>query len=238
MTTVTAGERRQLVINPSKREIIVPKSERVFGTYGENVVYRKYFLCPRIIGNNIDLSQCFIFVNYISSSGEYGQYVCEDVEITQDNACITFSWLLTKNVFDENKDATIYFLVQAKQIVDEELTPVFSTKTAQGKSYAGIDSTNAIQEKYADVILQMLGRITNLEKSSISGEQLQDAVAKYMVDNPIEKSIKTNESLYVTADGRLAVKTADVAEKDNTLPISSGAVHVQIGNINTLLEKI
>lgn len=238
MTTVTAGERRQLVINPSKREIIVPKSERVFGAYNENGVERKYFLCPRIVRNNVDLSECFIFINYISSGGNYGQYLCEDVEITPDNACVTFSWSLTDNVFDENKDATIYFSMQAKQIIDEELDVVFSTKSTQGKSYATIDATNAIQEKYADVILQMLGRIKNLENTSLSGEELQKAVAKYMVDNPIEKSIKTNESLYVTADGKLAVKTADVAEADNTLPISSGAVHVQIGNINTLLETI
>lgn len=239
MTTVTAGERRTLVINPSKREIIVPKSERVLGAYRENGVERKYFLCPRLIGNNVDLMECFVFVNYISSSGNYGQIGCEDVEVSpENNACVTFSWELTNNVFDENKDSTIYFSVQAKRIVDGELENVFTTKTAQGKSYATIDATDVIQEKYADIILQMLSKIKKLEETAITGEQLQSAVKDYMTSNPIEKSIKTNNTLYVTSDGRLAVKTANVAEKDNTLPITSAAVHVQIGNINTLLETI
>lgn len=39
-------------------------------------------------------------------------------------------------------------------------------------------------------------------------------------------------------NGVLAVNTADVVEKDNTLPITSAAVYEAVGNINALLETI
>ena len=240
MTTVTAGERKKLVINPSMREIIVPKSERVFGAYNEGGVERKYFLCPRLIGGTVDMTECFVFINYISSSGKHGQILCEDVDIAPDPACVTFSWLLTPNVFDENKDATIYFSVQVKQTVKEDLRPVFSTKIAQGKSYATIDATREIQENYPDVLMQMLERIVRLEGVT-KQEALDKAFEEYFDEldgETLAKKIKTNESLKVTAEGALAVNVTDDVSKDNTLPVTSATVYTQIGNINSLLETI
>lgn len=39
-------------------------------------------------------------------------------------------------------------------------------------------------------------------------------------------------------DGALAVDTADEVQQDNTRPITSAAVHTEIGNINALLALI
>lgn len=60
----------------------------------------------------------------------------------------------------------------------------------------------------------------------------------------IEKSggtpseIKIGEGLKYDDQGRIAVNTANKAELNNTLPITSSAVAVQIGNIDALLSKI
>ena len=239
MTKVTAGEKRTLVINPSTREIIVPKSERVFGSYNECGFERKYFLCPKIIGNNVDLTECFIFVNYISSGGNEGQILCDDVEVTEDGTCVVFSWKLTENVFDENKDATIYFSVHAKKVVDGKLKMLFATKIAQGRAAATIDSTGEVLQQNADVIVQLLERIVKLENGT-SPEQLDEAIEKYFTEKPtvLAKNIPTNETLKLTSDGKLSVNTTTDVSKDNTLPVTAAAVHVQIGNINTLLETI
>lgn len=50
-------------------------------------------------------------------------------------------------------------------------------------------------------------------------------------------SFVTDETLTLK-DGVLSVNTADVAEKDNTLPITSAAVAAQVGNIELILETI
>lgn len=231
-------EHEKLVIDPSMRQILIPKSERVFGTYRETGVEKKYFFCPKIIGNNVDLSQCYIFIDYISSSGTYGKALCNDVEITEDNTCITFSWELTPNVFDDNKDATIYFSVHAEKMVDGKKTVTFSTEPAEGIAYANINAQEIIEKEYADIILQLLMKMDRLE-DACSGEKLKAAIEQYMVEHPIDATkLTTDETLYVKSGGELAVNTAKEVVTGSSLPVTSEAVYVQIGNINALLETI
>lgn len=148
-----------LLVDPETRLISVPASEENFGTYKENDVARKYFKCPRIVQDNMDLSTCEIFINYESASGKPGQYKCDDVELTNDGNHIAFSWLLSRNVFDKNKDSTIYFSVQAKKIGGGN---VFNTRKAQGKMYETIDATEEIEKGYADVVMQLIEEVKKL----------------------------------------------------------------------------
>ena len=71
------------------------------------------------------------------------------------------------------------------------------------------------------------------------GDQVAEEVERYLADNPPPGGInfKPDETLSLK-DGILSVNTADVAEADNTLPITSAAVHTQIGNIEMLLQTI
>lgn len=49
----------------------------------------------------------------------------------------------------------------------------------------------------------------------------------------------TDETLHLDPEtGVLSVNTADAVERDNTLPITSAAVHTTVGNIETLLKLI
>ena len=50
-------------------------------------------------------------------------------------------------------------------------------------------------------------------------------------------SFETDETLTLE-NGILSVNTANDAEENNTLPITSAAVYAEIGNINALLETI
>lgn len=149
-----------LVIDPETRLISVPASEENFGTYNEHNVTRKYFKCPRIVQDRLDLSACEIFINYTSAKGKTGQYKCDDVELTEDGNYITFSWKLTRNVMDQNKDSTICFAVQAKSIEGN----VFNTRKAKGKCYETVDATEVITEEYTDVIQQLMEEIANLRR--------------------------------------------------------------------------
>ena len=60
---------------------------------------------------------------------------------------------------------------------------------------------------------------------------------KDLVDNFSPLAPETGNGLKLV-DNVLSVVTAEVAEKDNTLPISSAAVHTEIGNIDVLLSLI
>ena len=67
-------------------------------------------------------------------------------------------------------------------------------------------------------------------------EQVAEEVKNYLAENP-PIDFKTDETLTLE-NGILSVNTADAAEADNTLPITSAAVHTQIGNIEVLLKTV
>lgn len=50
--------------------------------------------------------------------------------------------------------------------------------------------------------------------------------------------VKVGKNLTIDKNGVLSVDTAEKVERDNSLPITSAAVFVEVGNINTLLETI
>lgn len=175
-----------LIIDPSTRKITIPKSEQLFGVYGEGNIERKYFKCPKIVGDNVDLSDCYIFVNYYTAKGLPGKYTAKDVKVDGEN--ITFSWELKQHIFDANEDTSIYFAVEAK---NKDKVEVFRTRTATGNAKETIDTDKEIEETHADVILDLISRVDTLEKKPISEEQIEKSVKSYLEKNPIEETDPT-----------------------------------------------
>ena len=167
-----------LIVDPDARTIEVPEVEKVFGVYGDNNAERKYFKCPRIVGNKVDLSKCYIYVNYISAATKVGQIMCDigDVDGVDTNGDeIVFSWPITRNVLDKNESTNIFFAVQAKTTTGDT---VFTTRKAEGFCYESIEGTETVAEEYADIVLQLISRMDNVEANI--GEQ----VAAYFKENP------------------------------------------------------
>lgn len=82
-------------------------------------------------------------------------------------------------------------------------------------------------------------RMKIIEENGVSEEQLSKAVKKYLDENPIDTGVdfETDKTL-ILKDGILSVNTADVVEEDNTLPVTSAAVHVVVGNVGAILDTI
>lgn len=197
-----------LIIDPSTRKIAVPKSEQLFGVYGEGNIERKYFKCPKIVGDNVDLSDCYIFVNYYTAKGLPGKYTVKDVKVDGEN--ITFSWELKRHIFDANEDTSIYFAVEAK---NKDKVKVFRTIPATGKAKETIDTDTEIEDTYADVILDLISRVDTLEKEPISEEQIEKSVKSYLEKNPIEETDPT-----VPAWAKAEEKPTYTAEEVGALP--------------------
>lgn len=172
--TVYASDPEILTIDSDSRTINVPESERLFGVKGDMNIERKYFRCPKIVGDNIDLSQHQIFIAYVYTETESGSifptvgvapYHCEDVEV--DGEDITFSWKLTGNVF--KNPGFILFKMYAKRTETDPNT-VFNTTPAIGTVLATIpDGTEEIIEEYPDVIAQIFDRLDALESGGGTG---------------------------------------------------------------------
>ena len=158
----------ELTIDGETREINVPESEMLFGVEGDVNIERKHFRCPKIVGDNVDLSKHFIYVAYVYTENQNNSflpeigiqsYLCTDVQAEGDD--ITFSWKLSGNVF--KNPGFIAFKVFAKEKEESPLT-VFNTTPAFGIVKMTIpDGNKEIAEEYPDVINQIFDRLDALE---------------------------------------------------------------------------
>lgn len=158
----------ELIIDGETRTITVPDTERLFGVEGDVNIERKHFRCPKIVGDNIDLSAHNVYIAYVFTDNQnssffptvgIGVYKCEDVTVEGND--ITFSWKLSGNVFE--RPGFIAFKMYAKKS-DDDYETVFNTTPAIGTVLMTIPyGTDEIVKRYPDVIDQIFDRLDALE---------------------------------------------------------------------------
>ena len=154
MPAATAEDDREyLVIDPVTRTISVPESERVFGVTGDELADRKYFMCPRYVGDDLDLAGMFIRVNYRNAGGDEDGYLVEDVAVVGDY--VTFSWRLWPKV-TEYKGAIQFSVCADLPNTTERKFPDWNTTMASGEVLEGLHPYDgAVEEETRDVVTQL-----------------------------------------------------------------------------------
>lgn len=164
-------------INPETRVITVPASEKLFGVANDGNSERKHFRCPKIVGDNIDLSTMHLYINYQNANGQKYPYLVEDIRT--DGDYITFSWLIGPDVVAYK--GQIKFIVCAKK--GDGTIPEWNTTLAEGTILEGLEATDEVVARNPDIIEQILTRLDNV--TEIPQEKVTEAVSAYMEANPI-----------------------------------------------------
>lgn len=162
-------------VNPESRVITVPESEKIFGVYNDGNTERKHFRCPKIVGDNIDLSAMHLYINYQNANGQKYPYLVEDVQT--DGDYITFSWLIGPDVVAYK--GQVKFILCAKKGTELE----WNTTLAEGVVLEGLEATEEVVDRNPDIIEQILTRLDNV--TEIPQEKVSSAVEEYMAKNPI-----------------------------------------------------
>lgn len=179
-----------IIINAEERTIELPESERIFGVESDKASERKYFKCPKIVGDNIDLSTLNLFINFKNANNEGDIYAIDDVVV--DGDYITFSWKLSKKVTayktDASKNQLLSFIFCAKsgEGPDNEWNTTFCS---DGIVLEGLEPGESIAEENPDIIQYILERLDSA--GTITPEQISGAVEEYFTSNPIEETDPT-----------------------------------------------
>lgn len=148
-----ATGRDYLVIDPVTRTITVPASESIFGVEGDEDAARKYFICPRYVGDNLDLASMFLTVYWRNANGEEDGYLVEDVEIQGDY--VTFSWLLSKKSV-AYKGALQFSVCADLPNTATKRRPDWNTTTATGEVLEGQHpDLGDVEAETSDVVTQL-----------------------------------------------------------------------------------
>ena len=177
----------EILVNPITRMMDVPISERLFGVVEDANVEKKYFRCPRYVGDDIDLSKLKIYMKYVHAIGntpeEWEDAIpqftwCDDVKVDGDD--IVWTWKLSANVF--TKKGFMAFAMVAK----DENTVAFNTYPAIGTVLTTIPyGSEEISTMYPDIVTQLLRRMDSVEAIA-TPEAMQNYVNTYLEANPLQ----------------------------------------------------
>ena len=205
-------------IDAKTRVIFVPSTIVVGGVQSDKNAERIKFSCPKIVGDNLDLSKFSVRINFENvSSVDFNvsikdQYICDDVAVDGEN--VTFSWLIGKNA--ARYMGTVRFIVCAvKTDSDSNISVEWNTAIAEVPVLEGIEIDQPqIGQEEKDVINQLL----ELTKNT-SAEAVQN------VNSAKEQAIKDIQS---------------VSQPDTTLTIEGGLAEAKATGeaIGSLKEDI
>lgn len=155
------AEEAVCTIDPATRVITVPQSLQLFGVESDQEAVRIPFRCPKIVGDNIDLSALNLRINYQNAGGELDIYRITDMVV--DGSDITFSWRLTRKVTAYKGTPTFAFCAK-KPLADGTLKNEWNTTpNKECKVLEGLEAEEAIVSQNPDILESILTRLDTLE---------------------------------------------------------------------------
>lgn len=200
--SVQSNEER-IVIDPITRVINIPE-DYIIGVESDEKSDRMYFQCPKIVGDNVDLSKLRLYVNFENANKERDNYFVDDVTVSEGN--ILFSWLFSRKVTKYKGD--VKFIVCAKKSEDN-LTLEWNTTVAKGLSLEGIEVELSDEEQSiaSDYLIQLEKELSALAESennrllTTSSNQITNITNKgseqvQLVENKAKKALDSIPSTY------------------------------------------
>lgn len=178
-------------IDPETRVITIPPEYQLLGVESDEKAERIYFKCPKIVGDDIDLSKLALRVNFRNAGQVVDQYLVDDVAVDGDN--ITFSWLLSRRVTQYEGD--VNFIVCAVRVSGETITNEWNTTLATAQVLEGLEAEVVLPEEETDIVKQLL----SLAETRLNDVKKATADANTAASNANQKA---QEAVNATEDAR------------------------------------
>ena len=161
-------EIERCIIDADTKQLSVPLSQQLLGVENDKEVERRYFQCPKIVGDNQDLSQGYeLFIDYENANGDPGAYHVDDMEVIGDN--IQFSWLLGEDVTKYKGNVTIAFaaIKPGDETEDPDKNRWNTTINTDCFCLVGLKGTQMVAESNPDALVQIWAEINKLKLGGV-----------------------------------------------------------------------
>lgn len=224
-------------IDSNTREIIFLDNSECFGVEFDKNTQRVEFSCPKIVGDNLDLTKCTCRINYMNAKGFRDSYLIDDILADGDN--ITFTWALKSKVTAGR--GICLFIFCARQVNENGvIEKEWNTTVAKASIKRGLETNSHIEKEYSDILESILLKINSVSLiTEVNAESTNESVptAKAVYDALQDISIPsgTDISLGVTATVGQTIKVKAVDA--NGKPTAWEAVNMAAGDTE-VWEKV
>lgn len=199
-------------IDSNTREIIFLDNSECFGVEFDKNTQRIEFSCPKIVGDNLDLTKCTCRINYMNAKGFRDSYLIDDILVDGDN--ITFTWALKSKVTAGR--GICLFIFCARQVNENGvIEKEWNTTVAKASIKRGLETNSHIEEEYSDILESILLKVNSVSlttevNSESTNKNVPTAKAVYDALQDIDIPSGTDISLGVTATVGQTIKVKAV----------------------------
>ena len=161
-------------IDSNTREIIFLDNSECFGVEFDKNTQRIEFSCPKIVGDNLDLTKCLCRINYMNAKGFRDSYLIDDILADGDN--ITFTWALKSKVTAGR--GICLFIFCARQVNENGvIEKEWNTTVAKASIKRGLETNSHIEEEYSDILESILLKINSVSlTTAVNAESTNENV--------------------------------------------------------------
>ena len=208
-------------IDSNTREIIFLDNSECFGVEFDKNTQLVEFSCPKIVGDNLDLTKCTCRINYMNAKGYRDSYLIDDVLADGDN--ITFTWKLKGKVTAGRGNCLFIFCarqVNENGVIEKE----WNTTVAKASIKRGLETNSHIEEEYSDILESILLKINSV---SLTTEVNSEST---------NKNVPTAKAVYdALQDIDVPSGTPDWAQND---PDGKGYIKNRFGGYDEIVEIV
>lgn len=220
------AEINYIEINAENRSITIPQSEKLLGVENDSKAIRKYFRCPKIVGDGIDLTKSDVYINVQNASGEKSgkdRYPVQNMTASGDN--VTFEWVLERKVTSHKGSVRFAVCVREKG-TEREWHTTFATGNAlegeelfepaelevRGQDFIGILTSDANADANS---------IESGKSAYVNGKKIEGTLTG---ENDIKATTKKTELS--------SIPTTIPGYGQSTLPVLKHTIEVSLADAN------
>lgn len=220
------AEIKYLEINADDRSIIIPAGENLLGVENDNKGARKYFICPKIVGDNIDLTKSDVYINVRNASGEKSgkdRYPVQNMTASGDN--VTFEWVLERKVTSHKGSVRFAVCVREKGTEREWHTTFATGNALEGEELFEPAELEARGQDFIGILTSDANADANSIESGksayVNGKKIEGTLTG---ENDIKATTKNTElsSTPITIPGY----------GQSTLPVLKHTIEVSLADAN------
>lgn len=185
------AEIKYLEINADDRSIIVPAGENLLGVENDNEGARKYFRCPKIVGDGIDLTKSDVYINVQNASGEKSgkdRYTVQNMTDSGDN--VTFEWVLERKVTSHKGSVRFAVCVREKGTEREWHTTFATGNALEGEELFEPAELEARGQDFIGILTSDANSIESGKSAYVNGKKIKGTLAG---ENDIKATTKKTE---------------------------------------------